>query len=197
MARQSTRPASSCGSTVEPMACASASTGFGKMQRQIVLAQHREHVHAFLVRRAEDFDDFAFGIRVRDSHSRNSTTTLSPTCAGPAHIARFGHQMSCGCAGRRERRKETGGCVAACRPSACAGVPECGRPFRFPASSLRKLFRRTSRRTSTRSSCKPCRWRFRRMAISLRPGIVRLEKTLARAVHADAAGNQIRLARLT
>jgi hypothetical protein len=32
------------------------------VQRQAVLAQHRQHVHAFLIRRAEDLDDFAFGI---------------------------------------------------------------------------------------------------------------------------------------
>jgi hypothetical protein len=34
------------------------------MQGQIVLAQDREHVHAFRVGRAEDFDDFTFRIGV-------------------------------------------------------------------------------------------------------------------------------------
>ena len=36
----------------------------GKVQRQVVLTQHREHVHAFLVRRTEHFDDFTFRICV-------------------------------------------------------------------------------------------------------------------------------------
>ena len=35
-----------------------------KMQHQVVLPQHREHVHAFFIRRAEHFDDFALGVRV-------------------------------------------------------------------------------------------------------------------------------------
>ncbi len=34
----------------------------GKMERQLVLAQHRKHVHSFFVGRSEDFDDFAFWI---------------------------------------------------------------------------------------------------------------------------------------
>ena len=36
----------------------------GKMEREIVLAEDAEHVHAFGVGRAKDFDDFAFGIDV-------------------------------------------------------------------------------------------------------------------------------------
>ena len=64
-----------------PTARASCKTRFGKVQRQIVLAQHRKHIHALLhPARPQYFDNFTFGIGVtRLPILRNSTTTLSLT----------------------------------------------------------------------------------------------------------------------
>ena len=63
----------------------------GKVQRQVVLAQHRKHVHAFLVRRAEHFDDFAFGIRVARFPFAQLDHHFVAHVRGPADIARRRH----------------------------------------------------------------------------------------------------------
>jgi hypothetical protein len=78
------------------------STFLGKMQRQIVLAQDGKHIHAFLVGRAEHFDDFAFRIGVArfpfaqfDHHLVADIGRAGP-CRAPA-----AHKHRAECAGRR------------------------------------------------------------------------------------------------
>src|SRR5690242_5868118 len=61
------------------------------MQWQVVLAQYGEHVHAFLSGRAEDFDDFAFGVRMTDFPLAQLYDYLVADTRRTADIARFGH----------------------------------------------------------------------------------------------------------
>ena len=130
--------------------------GLGKMQRQIVLAQHRKHVHAFLVRRAEDFDDFAFGIRVARFPFAQLDHDLVADVRGPAHVARLRHINVV-------RDARVIGNDVEKLPAALQRADDLRAPpfqnadhragVRLGASG-RKPFGRTSRRTSTRSSCK-------------------------------------------
>ena len=171
--------------------------GLGKMQRQIVLAQHRQHVHAFLVRRAEDFDDFAFGIGVARFPFAQFDHHLVADARGPAHVARFRHinvVRNARIIGNDEEKLFVP--VATCRRSACAAVPECEPPCRFPP--------RPRRDASPGPDIAPHQHavfvqgrggRAFRDDDFLEAGIVRLEKAVALAVHADAARNQVRLAR--
>ena len=61
------------------------------MQRQVVLAQHGQHIHAFFVRRAEHLDDFAFGIAVTRFPFAQLDDHFVAHARGPANIARRCH----------------------------------------------------------------------------------------------------------
>ena len=61
------------------------------MQRQIVLAQHGQHIYAFLVRRTEHFDDLAFGIGVARFPFLQLDHDLVADIRLATYIARFSH----------------------------------------------------------------------------------------------------------
>ena len=65
--------------------------GLGEMQRQIVLAQNGQHVHAFRVRRAKHFHDFAFGTGVARFPFAQLDHDLVADPRRPTHIARRRH----------------------------------------------------------------------------------------------------------
>ena len=65
--------------------------GLGKVERQVILAQHGKHVHAFLVRRAKNFHDFALGTRVARFPFAQFDHDLVADPPGPAHITRRRH----------------------------------------------------------------------------------------------------------
>jgi hypothetical protein len=58
------------------------------MQRQLVLPQHRQHVHPFGVRRAEHLDDLALGIGMARLPFLQFDDHLVADTRGAADIAR-------------------------------------------------------------------------------------------------------------
>ena len=60
-------------------------------EREIVLAQDGEHVHAFGIGRAEDFHDLAFGIRVAGFPLLEINYDFVTDVGGTADVLRFGH----------------------------------------------------------------------------------------------------------
>ncbi len=74
-----------------PQAARLLQDGFGELQREVVLAQHREHVHPFGVRGAEDLNDLAFGVRMARLPFAQFDHHLVPDLRGPADIARRHH----------------------------------------------------------------------------------------------------------
>ena len=133
------------------MACASCQHGLGKMQRQIVLAQHGQHVHAFLVRRAEDFDDFAFGIGVARFPFAQFDDHLVADARGPAHVARRRHINVVRDARVIGNDVEKLFALRCNVPTICVRWRSRMRTtVPVSVSPSRKFFRRTSRRTSTR-----------------------------------------------
>ena len=172
--------------------------GFGKMQRQIVLAQHREHVHAFLTRRTEDFDDLAFRIRVARFPFAQLDHHLVANARGPAQVARLRH-------------------INIVRDARIIGndVEKPPSPLQRADHLRAPSFQNADHRARVRLGGAGAQslWpdiashqhaifvqgragRALRDGNFLEAGIVRLEKALALAVHPDPARNQIRLARL-
>ena len=62
-----------------------------KMQRQVVMPQHGEHIDAFLIRRAEHFDDLALGCGLLGLPLRDFHDHLVAHVRLAAHIAGFRH----------------------------------------------------------------------------------------------------------
>ena len=65
--------------------------GFGKMQRQIILAQHGQHIHALRIGRAEHLDDFTLGITVARFPFAQFDDDLVAEIRLPTHVARRRH----------------------------------------------------------------------------------------------------------
>ena len=171
--------------------------GFGKMQRQIVLAQHREHVHAFLARRAEDFDNLAFRIRVARFPFTQFDHHLVADARGPAQVARLRH-------------------INVMRDARVIGnhVEKFSPPLQRADHLRAPPFQDTDHRAGVRLDSAGAQALGPDIAPHqhaifvqgragrafgdgdfLETGIIRLEKALALAVHPDPARNQIRLAR--
>src|ERR1043166_7517989 len=64
---------------------------FGEVEWQIVLAQHRKHIHAFLTGRSQDLDDFPLGIRVAGFPLLQLNDYFVANTGGTAHITRLRH----------------------------------------------------------------------------------------------------------
>ena len=62
-----------------------------KMQRQVVLTQHRQHVHPFLIRRTEHLDDFAFRVGMPRFPFAQLHHDLVADARGPANVTRRRH----------------------------------------------------------------------------------------------------------
>ena len=165
--------------------------GLGKMQRQIVLAQHGKHVHAFRIRRAEDFDNLAFRIRVARFPFAQFDDHFVPCPCRPAHVARWRH-------------------INIVRNARIIGNDVEKLPALLQrADNLRApAFQNADDRAGVRfvfAKIFPAHLAAHQHAVFvqrraggafgngdfLETRIVRLEKTFARAVHADAAGNQV------
>ena len=195
-ARQSTRPAKSFSSTVEPMACASAKTSLGKCSGKSYWRRTESMSTPSASGAPRTSTISPSGLVWRDSHSRNSTTTLSPTRAGRPtsrggrHINVVRHARIVGNDVER---------IAALRQRA-----DNLRAFAFENADDRAGFLIVLAAKIFPPHVAPHEHAVfvqRRAGGAfgngnfLEVGIVRLEKSFARAVHADAAGNQIRVVR--
>ena len=166
----------------------------GKVQRQIILAQHRQHVHPLRIRRAQDFHDFALGMGVARFPFPQFDHHLVPDARGPAHVPGRRHIQVMRHPGIVGDDVKRGAALLqrAHDPRAFAledaddragfrGVGAEAFPPNIPAHQNPILMQRRAGGAFGD-------------AYFLQAPIVRLEKSLARAIHADAAGNEIRVA---
>ena len=166
------------------------------MQRQVVLPQHRQHVHALLVRRTEHLDDFAFGIGVARHPFAQFDHDLVADVGRPADVARRRHVDVV-------RHARVIGNDVKKLPAALQGADDL-RPAPFQdaddrAGFLGRAFRAQAPRADVAAH---------QHAVFVQRGgrgvlrdhdflqgrVVRLQKSLALAVDPDAAGNEVRLA---
>ena len=168
----------------------------GKMQRQVVLPQHRQHVHAFLVGRAEHLDDFTFGIGVSRFPLAQFHHHLVADERRPAHVTR----------GRHVNVMRHPGIVGHDVEKFAALLQRADdlRPLPFENANDRTRF---LTRTISAQTARPAfathehaipvergRGRFLRNHDLLQLPVVRLQKAFALAVDLDAARHQVRVA---
>ncbi len=169
---------------------------FGKMERQIVLAEDGKHVHAFFVRRTEDFDDFSFGIVVALFPGVEFDDDFVAEVGLASNIARLRHVDVVGDAWIiRNDVEEPGAALEGANDlgaiafedaengsSRLGGGAGCGSTDRNIAADEDAIFVKGGAGGSGGNGDFGKR------------GILRTEETFALAIHANPAGNEIGLA---
>ncbi len=179
------------------MVCASAQQHHSrKMQRQIVLAQHGQHVHAFLVRRAEHFNDFALGIAVARFPFAQFDHNFVAVTRRPAQIARRRHiNIVRNTRIIRDDKKKLLALLQRADDLRALALTDAKTTVRVLGIAFAKMF---SSHIAPHQHTVFVQRRdrdFPGMAISLRLASSSCKKTFTRhAVHADGTGNQVGIA---
>ena len=144
----------------------------GKLQGQVVVAEHRQHIDPFGIGRTEHLDDFAFGIGMARLPFAQFDHHFIADAGGPADVTRGWHINIMRDAGIvRNDEKELSALLQRAHDLRAAPFENANdRAGVFIAIGSAQPRGRTSRRTRTRSSCRAVEVAFSGIRSSFNPG---------------------------